>query len=801
MVRSSLYLLLFFAVSIQVAIAQTKFDSVMTVGVSDRSTENVQYRIQGFVTDTHGNRIAGASVFLHLTNKGTDTDSLGEFNLLSPYGDSKLSVRYLGMKPLSILLHIHGPGVIRLVMQDAVETLKELVITSEGVDKNVKQTGSGIAQLRSEDLKRLPPLFGEVDIIKSIQLLPGVSSVGEGAEGFNVRGGRIDENLVLLDGSQIFNTAHLLGFMSGINADVIDRVVLYKGSIPAQYGGRLSSLLDIESKTGNFDSLTVGGGVGPASGRMWVNGPVVKNVVSLAGSVRLSYSDWLLKLVKNSDIRSSRASFFDFNLSMSYKINGKNMLSVSGYGSHDYFRYAHEFGYEYDNSLQQLTLKSTISEKLFSSFSLSRSVYSPEYFSPSGEDALQIRTGITELHLREDFTYSPEERHTIHLGGEFNDDRDHPEITQPFGEQSTVISKQFARDHGRTFSLYGNDDWELSNLVSLSIGLRANLYQNVGPSTVYVYDPAFGREPQTVTDTIVYNSGVIMNHKDIEPRISIRVNTSKNSSLKFGYDLMHQYIHLISNTAAATPVDLWAVSNTYLAPERGNNFFSGYYRNLKNNQWETSFDVFYKVAANLVEYKDFALLLAEDRIETQLVNAAGRSYGCELFLRKVTGSWTGWISYTFSRSLERTPSALANDQINNGAWFPSNYDKPHTLVIVASRRLGNESSFSCDFNYSTGRPVTAIETSYLDQGTTVPVFSSRNQYRIPDYVRLDLSLTVGNLINRIDDSLVLSIYNFLGRKNAFSVYYQRPDNSPLPQSYRLSILGTVLPSVTYNISL
>jgi len=389
----------------------------------------------------------------------------------------------------------------------------------------------------------------------------------------------------------------------------------------------------------------------------------------------------------------------------------------------------------------------------------------------------------------------------MNVGFEFSRYGSDPEIVRPEGPDSGELPQKNERDTGREMSVYASDEFPVTEILSFTTGLRYTFYQNIGAANVYEYSDPSNRTAETITGSTSYSKGqVIKNYGGLEPRLSGRVSLNNSASIKFGYNRMRQYINLISNTTSPTPVDLWQVSNSYVPPQTGNNFSIGYFQNFKENKWETSFETFYRKSKDLVEYRDFATLLKTDHLETELLRANGRSYGAELFIRKVYGYWTGWLSYTYSRSLVKVPANDGAPTVNGGRWYPSNYDKPHNATLSASRKFGNKSAFSFNFIYTSGRPTSAISTSYLSDTAVTPVFTERNQQRIPDYIRLDLSLTIGSVFKKLDDDLTFAIYNIFARKNAYSVYYQRPGARPLPEAYRLSMIGTAVPSITYNVS-
>lgn len=541
---------------------------------------------------------------------------------------------------------------------------------------------------------------------------------------------------------------------------------------------------------------------------MAVDGPIVKGKTSFIVGSRFSYSSYLLGLVKNADVKNSKASFYDFNFGISQKISDKHVASLSYYKSNDFFRFSQQFGYQYGTDLGVFQLKSTLGTKATSQFSASMGHYTSSYFDPSEGNGIAINNGLKYIQVKENIAMSPTEEHDVNVGIEVSCYAADPETTEPEGEGSGITPRQAARDTGRELSFYASDEFPVSEKLSFTAGLRYTFYQNIGAANVYQYSDPNNRTAETIVDSVQYSKGkVIKNYGGLEPRFSGRLTLDNSASIKFGYNRMRQYINLISNTTSPTPIDLWQVSTTYIPPQTGNNFSLGYFKNFTENKWETSIEGFYRISKDLVEYRDFAqLLLIDERVpnnhlETELLRAQGRSFGAELFIRKVYGYWTGWLSYTYSRSFVRVPLKGDNPTVNRGTWYPSNYDKPHNATLSMVRKFaGSDSNFSFNVVYTSGRPTTAITTSYQSDGTTTPVFADRNQQRIPYYMRVDVALKIGSIFRKIDDDLTFSIYNLLARKNAYSVFYQRPGSYPLPTPYKLSMIGTAVPSITYNIS-
>ena len=745
--------------------------------------------------------LSGAAIFLDGYKIGDNSDANGRYVIQVPSGRYRISVRYLGNQPIQTILIIHADGVLDFEMNEKPETLEEVVIKSSVFDKNIKEVLPGVVKLNIVELKKIPALFGEVDIIRNLQLLPGVSSVGEGSAGFNVRGGRVDQNLVLMDEGQILNASHALGLLSNFNPDVVEDFTLYKGNIPAQFGGRASSVLSVRTRNGDFTKFKAKGGVGLLSERVSVEGPIFKDRTSFLAATRFSYSDWILKSVNNIDVKNSAASFYDLNGNLTHKIGKGSSLSLIYYLGSDYFRFSSKFGYEYSTQLITLRWKQILGKQIGSTFSAVTGNYDAKLFDFDIKNARIFSNGVSYLKFKENLLHTVDDKNALNIGAEVTVYSLHPEKSTSLGTNSTIVSQKIQKSGGVELAIYADDELKISKSLSLSLGLRYSQFQNKGPDTTYQYQQGASKSISTIVDTVRYTSNqVIKSYGGLEPRFSIRLALTANSSVKASYTRLRQYIHLISNTTATTPVDIWQVSNKSLLPQVADNFSLGYFHNLRQNTFELSGEVFYKTTSNIVDYKDFSQILLNRHLETDVLQGEGKSYGLELYAKKNSGGWTGWISYTFMRSLIKVDGLFADEKINFGNWYASSYDKPHTISFTASHRLGKNMRFGSTFNFSTGRPVSAIETYYTGSSIGIPVFSERNKYRIPDYWRLDISITINSIFKKIDDNLIFSIYNLLGRGNAYSVYYQQPDGVATLQSYKLSILGSALPSITYTLN-
>jgi hypothetical protein len=770
------------------------------VGDSLDLVENQKVILTGKVTNgATGEPVSGASVSVNFFKHYDYTDNKGSFAIELLPGIYKVKIKHVGMLPVYLRLQVFSAGALDIKMDEGVVALTEVVISSRPLDSNVKESFGGLTKLNIQEIKTLPTLMGEVDILKSLQLMPGVTSVGEGSSGLNVRGGRVDQNLVLLNDVPLFNTAHALGFVSAFNQDIVDNFSLYKGNVPANHGGRASSVLEINTRRGDFQKWKFQGGVGPISSRIMTEGPITPNTsVLLAG--RISHAGWFIEKIKDPDVRNSSVKFYDAYTGITHRFSENSKLDLITYASRDEFQFSDQFGYDWSTHIVSAKWQSMANRKASPILTVSYGNFKTSLFDPSGMDASKVSNTMNYFQIKEALHFIPNDSHTIITGLSAIAYVPKDEQRSTYAGNKAINEKHVDKSAGAEFALFFNDDFQISEKFSVSAGLRYSGYLHMGSDTVFHYAQGATKSVASITDTTLYARGKqIKSFTGLEPRISARFSLTNNQSIKLSYNRMRQYIHMISNTTAPTPIDFWQVSTEFLPPQIADNYSFGYFLNIKDNRWETSAEFFAKVMDNLVEYKDFPSLFLNPHLETELVTGKGKAYGGELYIRRLKGKWTGWASYTYSQTKIKVASPISTENINNGNWFPSNYNKPHNFNLIINRSLRKSSAFSFTFSYATGRPFTAIESSYIVNGTVVPVFSDRNKYKIPNYIRFDFSFTIGNIIKKLDDNLVFSIYNLVGRDNAYSVFYKRPAaNFFVPKAYKLSVLGSALPSLTYN---
>lgn len=768
----------------------------ITVGDIAQLRPSGKALVRGVIRDENTKEpIIGATVYWPDLEVGAVTDADGAFETEVPTGAYEMVVQYTGYTEIRERVQVFSDGDLQLEMlNDAVE-LQEVVVEAKAPDANVGSAQIGLTRLEVKELQKLPALLGEVDLINSLVLYPGVSTIGEGATGFNVRGGDVDQNLILQDEGFIFNSSHALGFFSTFNADLISDIELYKGNIPAQFGGRLTSVLDVKMRDGDFNKFHLKGGVGPVSSRISLEGPIVDGKSSFIGGFRSSYSDWLLNAINVREVQQSSAFFYDANMRVTTRLNEKNSIILAGYSAEDEFTYNEEFGFDYRTIMGQLIYKRIFNENFFSNFSVTGSRYSSGQRDLTGVDAALLENDLTYYKFKEHLTLTPNNDLQLDAGLSSIFYLISPGEQSPAGPFSQVVEKSLEREKGLESAVFLNADWSVSPAFQLSGGLRFNLYQFLGPKTVYEYENDVFRLAN-LRDTVVYGGGeTIATYSSLEPRLSMRYRINSSVSVKGGYSRTAQFINQIFNTDSPTPTSQWQLSTKHIRPARSHNFSLGYFRNFNNNIWETSVEAYYRIIDQLFDYRDFAELNVNEHLETELLRGEGRAYGLELSVKKTEGIFNGWVSYTLARTERLAPG------INRGDWYPSNFDKPHDLSLIFNYQPNQRNTLTFSFNYGRGRPTTSPIGNFTEiSGLTVPIYSDRNQVRIPDYHRLDIAYTLGrgyNRTKRFKTSWTISVYNVYARRNAFSVFFTQGAFG-LPVANQLSILGSAFPSLTFN---
>ncbi|MBW3467143.1 TonB-dependent receptor [Arthrospiribacter ruber] len=757
--------------------------------------------LRGKVTglDT-GNPVFGAVIFERVNYTRAIANEEGEYAITLPVGRHTLFIQNLGGFIEQRQISLQSDGILDIAIEENIISLDEVTISSEKMS-NIARPEMGVQSLNIQSMKKLPAVLGEVDVIRSILTLPGVQTVGEASVGFNVRGGAADQNLILMNHATIYNPSHLFGLFSAFNPDMVESVELYKAGIPVQYGGRLSSVLEVNSKYGNSEKVKVAGGIGLMTSRLTVEGPIGENTTFILGG-RSTYSDWILNILEeNTDFSDARAAFYDLNFSMSHKLNEKNILRFNAYNSRDNFRFDRDTTFFYENRNINLSWTHYLNEQTEAELVVGSDFYS---FDIEGRDnpsnaydfGYNIRQEFAKINVR----YELNEEHKLNFGIHSIRYRLQPGRLGPSGPESIVMEERVNQEQALETSFFLGDNYEVDDRLTVNYGVRYALYHYLGPNTVREYrEGAPLSPPNLISERNVAAGNIINTYHGPEFRVSARYILDNISSIKAGYNTGRQFIHLITNNAAIAPTDIWKLSDPNIRPQWGDQLSIGYYRNLKIDKFEFSVEAYHRTLRNLIDFSSGATLVLNNAVEQDVLKTDGRAYGAEILLKKNTGKLNGWVSYTYARSLLRTAEDEPGEKINDGNWYPSNFDQPHNAVLVGNYEWSKRFSTSINANYSTGRPITLPVAQFLYGGSQRVYFSDRNAYRIPDYFRIDLSVNIeGNHKVRklAHSSWSVGVYNLLGRRNPYSVFFT-PINGTL-EGFQLSIFAQPIPFITYN---
>jgi len=749
-----------------------------------------------------GNPVIGASIQLSGKGTGTISNENGDYSLNVKKGSNRLIFNCVGNKEVIKNLYVVSDGTLNIEMQKSMNQLQDVVVEAEK-DQNIKSIQGGLEKVDISTIKQLPTLMGEVDVIRSILLLPGVHTVGEGASGFNVRGGSVDQNLILYNEAPIFNSSHLFGFFSAFNSDLIQDYKLHKSGVPAYYGGRISSVLEVNTKEGTKKKFSGSGGVSPVTSKFMIESPLFHKKASFIVGGRTTYSNWILKRINKPEIKNSKASFYDLDAKFDYDLNATNSLSASYYMSHDYFKLNSDTTFQYDNSSFTLKYRKIFTANHNMEIFVINSKY--KYVVKSDGDPknrFQQDYSIDYKEIKTLFTYTPKKNHIIKYGFSSILYNLSPGNRSVFNEVSGLTPKSLEKERAIENTLFLNHEWELNSKLSFLSGFRIARFSALGKKTVYIYAQNRPIEDKYITDSITYPTGKqIKNYICPDFRFSFRYQISVSSSVKGSVSRMHQFLHLLSNTTSISPTDVWKLSDYYIKPQIGDQVSLGYFKNFFSNKYEFSLEGYYKWLKNQIEYKGGALLIMNERVETSLINASGKAYGIELFLKKKAGKLNGWIGYTYSRVFLKSNGKYQEEIINRGEYYPSNYDKPHDFILVLNYMITRRLSTSFNLNYSTGRPTTLPVGKFELDGKFYMEYSDRNEFRISDYFRCDASVNYkGNLkFKKIADNFwSLSIYNLTGRNNTYSVFFVT--RNKIISGYKLSIFPRPIVTISYNFS-
>lgn len=750
--------------------------------------------INGHVRDADtGEELIGANVAILESGKGTITNSYGFYSISLSPGFYTVVCSYVGYVTQSFPLQLGEDIELNFELSESTMELEEVTVSAEAKNANITRVETGSTQLSIQSIRKIPAFMGEVDLIKAIQMLPGVAVTSEGSSGFSVRGGSADQNLILLDEATVYNASHLLGFFSVFNNDAIKDVKLYKGDIPASSGGRLSSLLDIRMKDGNKKQFKVTGGIGTISSRLTLEGPLFSDKVSFLVSARRTYADIFLAFAKDSAVKDNSLFFYDLNGKVNYTINDKNRIFFSGYFGKDVF--ANDFaGMYFGNRTFSVRWNHLFSKKLFSNFTLLNSHYFYDLGTPeNSQPYFNWISFLDDYGAKADFIWYPMPEHTFKYGLASTYHVIKPGAVTVEDEGGGTTRSELSYNYALESAIYFSGESKIGEKLALRYGLRYSLFNSVGPATIFTYNSEY-----EVTDSTTYQDGDFFNsYHGIEPRLAVNYLLGERSSLKASYARTRQYMQMASNSTAGTPLDIWFPASPNVAPQLSDQVSVGYFRNFLDNKLETSIELYYKKMDNAIDFRDHAQLFLNPQLEAELRVGEATSYGAEFYIKYDISKFSGWISYTRSKTTRDIP------EINDGVPYPAPYDKPNDLAIVFSYDISKRISLGANWIYSTGVPFTLPTGRFEFGGNILPIYTGRNEYRLPDYHRLDLSVTLRGKEKpgkRWQGEWNFSFYNAYARKNVWTLNFQQDEDNPEITYAEMTYLFTIIPAITYNFS-
>lgn len=779
---------------------QTEVVETVLIGKENRQSTRSTFELKGRVVSEEGEPIPGLNLIVPSQNIGTVTDIDGNYSIRLRKGINIIETRALGVDKVTKRLIIYSDGVLNFQLEKTFEELGEVLVESNARD-NVRTALTGVERINVAEIKNIPLVLGERDILKVATTLPGITTAGEAASGYNVRGGKTDQNLILLDEGVIYNPTHFFGIFSGLNPFTTGDVSIYKGSIPAEYGGRLSSVFDLNTKTGNKEEFAGEVSIGPVTGNLSLEIPIVKGKSSLIVGGRGTYSDWILNLLEEENLQDSQASFYDVVAKYNHKFDNDDELNLSGYYSDDVFSITSDSLFSYTNRMVSLSYRKFFSEKHQGELVATNSNYdfNLDYESDFNNN-FESRYTINESEAKLKMKYFHNKAHNINYGLSAKYYMVSPGELKPGNTESLIEQLSIPQERAVETAVYIEDSFEVTEKLLINAGLRYSFYAAFGPADINTYEPGLPRTDDTSTGVESYNSGeVIETYGGPEVRVSGRYFLTPTFSTKLSYNNTYQYIHTLSNNTTAAPTDTYKLSDSYIKPQRAKQYALGLFKNLDENIYELSLEGYYKTADNLLDYKVGADLFLNENIETEVLQGEGKAYGAEILVRKNKGRLNGYLGYTYSRSFIKLAGDSSEETVNNGDFFPTNFDKPHDFSAVMNYKLTQRFSFSANFVYQTGRPVTYPIGKFNYNNSQYVMYSDRNQFRIPDYYRLDLSFNVeGNhKIEKFAHSFWnISVYNVLGRNNPYSVFFVTDAGEV--KAYQSSIFSVPIPTITYN---
>ena len=775
--------------------------NVILVGKESVDSNTLLYTLSGYLKNSkNGDPISDITVKVKNTTIVTSTNADGYYILKLPTGINTIEIESLLYQKTSRKIVIYSNGKLNFSIAEKINQLDEVLIKGKSA-QNIRTAVTGVTTIEVEGIKNVPLVLGERDVLKVALTIPGIKTAGEGSAGFNVRGGKEDQNLILLDNGTIYNPAHFFGFFSAINPYTITKVDIYKGGIPSEFGGRLSSVFDIKSKNGNTEKISGEGGIGPVTSNLTVSTPIAKGKSSLLLGGRATYSDWILRSLNDEKLKNSEASFYDLFAKYNHKINKSNSLETTLYYSKDAYSITSDSLYKYSNRLASLKWKHTFNKKNNGELNITNSEYKFNIdYDSNNTNAFDFGYKINETQAVFKFNYIYNDKHKFTYGISSKLYNVSPGNLSPKDPNSLLLSINIDKEKGLESAGFISDNFKISEKLLLDIGVRYSLYAALGKSTQKIYQEGLPLTTSTVIEEKEFgNNEVINTSSGFEPRIGVRYLLNDSFSIKAGYDKTFQYIHLLSNNTTQSPTDTWKLTDLNVKPQNGQQFSLGLFKKIDSEDLEFSLEGYYKKSNNILDYKVGANLLLKEDLETELLQGKGKSYGVEFLLKKSEGRLNGWIGYTYSRAFIKLDSQFNEEKVNKGEFFPTNFDKPHDMSAVLNYKFTHRYSFSANFIYQTGRPITYPIGEYTYGGAQYTLYSDRNKFRIPDYYRLDIGINIeGNhKIKKLAHSFWnISVYNVLGRNNPYSIYFVTKEGKI--EAYQTSIFGIPVPTITYN---
>ncbi|MBR5204953.1 MAG: TonB-dependent receptor [Bacteroidaceae bacterium] len=782
-------------------------NKIYVIGNKEKVSDEDMVEVRGVITSFKtGEPMMGVNMVIKEPKWSAAVSGLdGDYVLRVPKGQVEVEISGMGIMDTRRRLMVYDAGRLDIELEDKMYTLGEVTVTA-GKRKNVEDVQMGVQKLAVQELKTIPTAFGELDILRIVQTLPGVKTMGEASGGFNVRGGATDQNLILFNENTVFNPTHLFGFFSAFNGNVLDDMELYKSSIPPKYGGRISSVLNVNSRKGDKEEYHGEVSLGLLTSSFNIEGPLKKKKTSFLLSGRTTYSDWILGIIpEKSGYKNGKAGFYDANALISHQFNSRNHLYLNGYYSYDRFNFVEEEKYNYTNINASMKWVHLFKENFRSSVSMGYDHYDYATENYANEnDAYKMSFDINQYFLKSDFEVSGLKGHTLNWGvnGILYDVL--PGKVLPATAGSLRNAQTMQKENALETAIYANEEWEITKRLMISAGVRYSWFSALGPRTYRTYTEGELPTIHNVVDTVaVEGSKNLKTYHGAETRLSMRYNLLDNFSIKAGYNTMRQYIHKVSNTMVMSPTDTWKLSDMHIKPQLGEQYSAGLYLDLMDGGIETSVEAYYKKLQDYLDYRSGAQLLMNPHLETDVIPTEGRAYGVEFMVKKPSGKLNGWLSYTYSRTELRQSDSRIEKPVNDGEWYPAEYDKPHEVKLVGNYQFTKRYSASLNFDYSTGRPQTMPVSKYYDHTVGAPSFfyTNRNEVRIPDYMRMDVSFNIKpshKLTAKTHRFFTVGIYNLLGRKNVYSIYFKNEGDEGV-KGYRMSIFGAPIPFVSYNI--